>query len=592
LVAQSSPAVRLTQELTPIGSTPASGLSWGFHGRIYDMGQNMVGTVRLRAQAPAGTTLTFKFGEMLDAGGRLYVENLRSAQATDHYTFSGQGEEIWQPRFTFHGFRYVEVLARGDYELPEGCVTGLVYHSDYEPGGHFECSDPQVNQLQSNINWGWRGNSLDIPTDCPQRDERLGWTGDAQVFVGTAAYNWDVDTFFSRWQRDLRDAQDASGSIPMVVPSVLGPDGGPAWADAVLIVPWTLYRFYGDKRLLAENYDVFTRFAQYLQDTSRDNLRCFEGTTAFAGFGDWLAQDGSDHGGNGTPRELIGTAFHAHAADLMSQIAGVLGKSEDAALYAERFAAIRRAFNERFVTPAGLVSPGTQTACVLALHFGLLPEEARPGALAQLAADIERHGTHLTTGFVGSSYLNPVLSRGGYNQLAYRLLAQTTWPSWLYPVTQGATTIWERWDGWTAEKGFADAGMNSFNHYAYGAIGQWLYATVAGIDVDACSPGMSEITLRPLPGGDLTYARASYASPQGTIESYWRLEGDRFCWDVTVPPNCLATLVLPGSGTVTEAGLPLTQTPHLDLLDASDGAQIIRAASGSYQFGATRASLH
>ena len=465
-------------------------------------------------------------------------------------------------------------------------LTGIVLHSDTPLTGEFACSDPLVNQLQRNIQRSQRGNFLEVPTDCPQRDERLGWTGDAQVFVGTAAFNMDVAAFFTKWQDDIADAQQANGSIPPLVPHCcLGPDGGPAWADALLICPWTMYEVYGDTRLLWEHYAEFVRFIDYLTATSPGGLRCVEDLPELPCFGDWLALDGSPDSFGGTAKGLIGTAFFAHSARLLSRIARVLGKEEDAGKYGRLFETVRGAFQRRYVAADGTILPGTrtQTACVLALHFDLLPESARPAVTAALVADIERRGNHLSTGFVGTPYLSRVLTAAGRVDVAFRLLHQKSWPSWLYAVTQGATSIWERWDGWTQEKGFQSTGMNSFNHYAYGAVGEWLYAEVAG--VRAAEPGYKRIVIRPHVGG-LTSARASFRSMHGRVGSEWQRAGGRLTLHVEVPPNTTATVHVPVSGgaAVLEGDGPAAEAAGVRLVSVEPDAAIFEVGSGLYQF--------
>jgi alpha-L-rhamnosidase len=456
------PAVRCQEELTPVAAPRKLGAGW-----IFDLGQNMVGHVRIKLHGKPGATLRIRYAEVLNPDGSLYLTNLREARATDYYTFKGEGEEIYEPRFTFHGFRYVELRCVTGKPGPDS-LTGIVIHSDLAPAGSFTCSDPLINQLQHNIQWGQKGNFVDIPTDCPQRNERLGWTGDAQVFMRTAAFNRDVAAFFTRWQTTLADAQGPRGQFPSFAPTLsnASQDGGPAWADAGLICPWTLHLAYGDSRLLAEHYGSFERYMNYLIRTSRDLIRCHPDTLAetdsvvgedvngetslFGGYGDWLSIKAE------TPKDLIGTAFLAYSARLMSQIAAALGKPADVEKYTGLFEEVRRAFQHRFVTPAGLVAGMTQTGYVLALHFDLLPEELRPAAVRELVRDIKARKLHLSTGFVGAPYLLHVLARFGQLDTAYALLKQKSWPSWLYPVTQGATTIWERWDGWRPDKGFQD----------------------------------------------------------------------------------------------------------------------------------------
>ena len=597
------PTVRTFEEISAIDE-PQAIPGWPQPTYVYDFGQNLVGIVRLRIQGEAGTTVRLRFAEVLEGGpaatkGPIYTANLRGARCTDYYTLKGDPEgETWEPRFTFHGFRYAELnifppshpTTESTHKMPKperDAVTAIVMHSDIPKTGDFECSDPLINQLQKNIDWGQRGNFLEVPTDCPQRDERLGWTGDAQVFIRTAAWNRDVQSFFHKWQRDLVDAQGIDGEIPSVVPNTDpgSEDGGPAWADAHIICPWTLYLAYGDTDILAKNYDSFVKFIGYLDICSQNNIRSFDGCRGHQGFGDWLSQDGSGKIDGATPKHLIGTAFYAYDAYLMSKIARILGKDEDAGKYEAQFASIRETFLKRYVTPDGLVYPGTQTAYCLALHFNLLPEALRPVAVDALVADIKSRGHKLTTGFVGSPYLPHVLSDNGRADIAYKLLHQKNAPSYLYAVTQGATTIWERWDGWTHDKGFQDAGMNSFNHYAYGAIGAWLYQRVAGIEIDESQPGYKHILLRPLPfGSGLTHARAWLKTVYGLAESAWKLENGQFVWDVTIPANTTATVEWPvelALNTLTESEKPLSQAKGIPGVETGKS---LKLAPGKYQF--------
>ena len=586
LVARRGLPVRATQELHPASPVACDSLPDSQSGFLFDMGENMVGTVRLRLRGPRGLTVRLRYGERLQPDGSLYTANLRKARATDHYTLKGDGEEVYQPRFTFHGFQYVEVGAEVEAweAVPE--ITGVVLHSDLPLTGEFSCSDPLVNQLQRNIQRSQRGNFLEVPTDCPQRDERLGWTGDAQVFVGTAAYNMDVAAFFTKWQDDLADSQQANGSIPPLVPHCcLGPDGGPAWADAVIIIPWTIYQIYGDTRLLQEHYDEFVRFIDYLVETSPDKLRCEEDSPTMPCFGDWLALDGSPNSFGGTAKGLIGTAFFAHSAKLLSLAAGVLGKTEDAERYDQLFEEVRAAFNARYVAPDGTILPETrtQTACVLALHFDLLSPPARRVVADELVADIKGRGMHLSTGFVGSPYLPHVLTAEGRLDVMFQLLHQKMWPSWLYAVTQGATSIWERWDGWTEEKGFQTTGMNSFNHYAYGAVGEWLFGDVAGIEAGA--PGYKRILIRPHTG-DLSSARGRFHSMHGPILSEWQRTEGGLALHVEIPPNTTATIQLPVSkGAALYEGDGLAaEAAGVKLVRTEPDAAVFEVGSGTYRF--------
>lgn len=565
LSAMDGAPVRAMQELQPTAD-PIEFKGFPSSRWVFDFGQNMVGRVRVNMQSAAGTTIKLRFAEALNPDGTIYTSNLRGARQTDVFTCAGDDVETWEPHFTFHGFRYVEMSGYHGTVTPD-TLTAIVMYTDMPLSGTFECSDPLVNQLQKNIVWGQRGNFFDVPTDCPQRDERLGWLGDAQVFIRTAAFNMDVAAFFWKWMRDVMDAQSPRGAYPAAAPrpnSFTLIDGGPAWAEAGIICPWTIYLMYGDTRMLERQYDSMQGFFEYEKATSRELIRPAPEAGVWQGFGDWLALDmtasseqtlgGGREGG--TPKRLIGTAFFAWAARLMGRIAGVLQRDADAARYESEFNAIRAAFQKSFVGADGTVGGNTQTGYVLALQFDLLPIDLRESALNKLVGLIRARGTHLTTGFVGTPYLNHVLTQNGRSDVAYELLLQKTYPSWLFPVTNGATTIWERWDGWTPERGFQDVGMNSFNHYAYGAIGDWLYSTVAGIDTDPAQPGYKHILLAPVPNASLDFAGAAYDSVYGTIESEWRRDGDHLDWRVVIPPNTTATVTPPPNARVLAEGEP------------------------------------
>ena len=593
LSAMQGPTVRLTETLKPIAPPQVIG-GWPANTYIYDLGQNMVGTVRFTTKGKAGDTVRLRYAETLKGGpaatsGPIYIDNLRSAKQTDYFTLKGDPDgETFEPRLTFHGFRYVEVY--GVSETPGvSDLVGLVLHSDTPKTGDFVSSDKLINQLQRNIDWGQRGNYLDVPTDCPQRDERLGWTGDAQVFVRTAAFNRDVLGFYHKWMQDLRDAQTDAGELPPFAPNInlVHTDGGPAWADAGVICPYVIYRTYGDTKILSDNYAMMTRFIAYLETTAKDDIRCYDGYSGFMGFGDWLALDGSGKTEGGTPKDLIGTAYLAYSSRLLGEIALILGKPDDAAKYQAVFERVRATFQKRYITPQGLVYPGTQTAYTLALHFDLMPPHLRDAAASELVRDIRSRGLKQTVGFVGSSYLPHVLTATGHLDIAFRLLHATHWPSYLYAVTQGATTIWERWDGWTGEKGFQDAGMNSFNHYAYGAIGAWLYQIVAGIELDPQVPGYKKFVLQPhFPPvakgleNSLTSASAHIDTLYGRIESAWeRHEDGGYTWRVTVPANTEATAYAP---------LP-TENAIVTVSGATETTRTATAATyplspGTYQF--------
>lgn len=544
---RSGPPIRRMQEIPPVSVRVFP--CWTGPIRVVDFGQNFAGRVRIRVKAQRGRTVRLRHAEMLKPDGSLYTANLRAARAEDSYVCKGGDVEEWEPRFTFHGFRYVEVT--GLLDADEIDLVGVVVYSDMATTGEFSCSNPLLNRLQSNIVWSQKSNFLDVPTDCPQRDERLGWTGDAQIFVRTACFNMDVREFFRKWMRDIRDAQQPDGGIPCVVPhldihTLADNDGGPAWSDAAIICPWTIYSCYGDREILEENYPAMTRYLDFLvEHRSIDLIRSHPDIKAWRGYGDWLALDGSDSDLGGTPLDLIGTAFLAYVASIMTRIADVLGESEDAGKYRKLHASVVESFRKRFVTAHGELTLETQTAAVLALHFDLMADEHRRPLAQRLVERIRKNDWHLGTGFVGTAYLLDVLEESGFLEDAYRLLEQTSFPSWLFPVTNGATTIWERWDAWTPDKGFHGEGMNSFNHYAFGAVGAWMYRTVAGIDLDPDCAGYAKIRFKPRPGGSLKWAQASLRTAQGMAGLRWDKVKNSLGITLTVPPECRGSLILP-----------------------------------------------
>lgn len=528
LVAEPDHPIRVTREVSPIAVTARE------PGRyIVDFGQNLVGRARLTLRdTGAGQRIVLRHAEILD-GDELYVENLRRAKATDVYVTGGAATEVFEPRFTVHGFRYLEVS--GVHTEPD--VVARVLHNDTPWTGHFECSDPMVNQLQSNISWGQRGNFVAAPTDCPQRDERLGWLGDAQIFAPTASRNADVAAFFARWLRDVVDAQDEDGAFRDVAPQIaMHREAAPAWGDAGVIIPWHLWRTYGDRRVLAECFDAMVAWVGHIRRHNPD-LRWRHRTGN--SYGDWLQIDVT------TPRDVLSTAYFARSTQIVAQAAEVLGRHDVAAEHWALHNAIRAAFTESYVDEDGRVEGGTQTAYLLALAFGLVPDDLVPAAVEHLAADVEKRDNRLTTGFVGVALLCPVLADHGRADLAYKLLQQEEFPSWGYSIRHGATTIWERWDGWTEHGGFQAVAMNSFNHYSLGSVGDWLFGRVAGIDQTPESVAYRELLLRPLPGGTLTWARAEQETARGRVACGWSLADDTVTVTVTVPPGSIALLEVP-----------------------------------------------
>ncbi len=555
-----APAVRALQEIAPVADPARKGAGWQRNAFVYDFGQNLTGVVKLRVRGEAGCTLVIRHAEALKPDGSIDVSNLRSARAIDHYTLRGDpAGETYAPRFTLHGFRYAEISVnelwqnerrRTPLVLDRASATAIVVATDTPDTGSFECDHPLVNKLQSNIRWGMRGNFIEAPTDCPQRDERLGWTGDTQVFAPTAAFNADVAGFYTKWMRDLADAQGADGAVPCIVPKA-GPnwefDGGAGWADAAVVVPWATYQAYGDVRILEESYPAMQRWIAYLTETSKEGIRAAAGTPGHLGFGDWLALDGpgNDPGQSATPKDFIATAHFAEALRIIANVAHTLGHEKDAAAYRTQREQIVAAFNREFVTPAGRLTAASQTGHLMALAFDLLPESLRPTAADELVRLIKKNNWHLTTGFLGTPLLCPVLTRFGHADVAYRLLLQETYPGWLYPVTLGATTMWERWNSWHPSTGFVETSMNSLNHYAYGAVGKWLYASVAGLDFDPEAPGYRRLLIKPVPGKGLGRASASLDTLRGRASVAWKVEGDALQLDVQLPPNTTGRVVLP-----------------------------------------------
>ena len=579
---------------------------------VFDLGQNMVGFPHLELRGRPGGTITVRYAEMLNPDGTLYNANYRSARSVDTYVCRGAGPdgapETHEPRFTFHGFRYIELS--GDFETPPECgdVAGIVVHSDMEQTGSFECSDPVANRLFSNINWGQAGNFIDVPTDCPQRDERLGWTGDAQVFARTAAYNRDVAGFFAKWARDLEDGQFPDGAFPDVAPNMLGPGcrGHCGWGDAGVVCPWTMFEMFGDTEILRRHYDSMVRWLGWWKGLCTE-----EGVVRYAGgiwhYGDWLSvdcpvdEDGRPQcGAAPTPSDLLATAYYARCAGIVADVARVLGKTDDARAFAALRRKIAAAYRREFVTPGGRVAGDTQTGYLVTLGFGLVED---PHVVARMVERlvflVESRDNALTTGFLGTPLLCPVLTRFGRADLAYKLFQRKKYPSWYFPILDGgATTMWERWNSYSSRHGFGDVSMNSFNHYAYGAIGEWMYETVGGIA--PAEPGFRKIRFAPVPGGDITWAHASLATRRGMASIEWRLKpGGNIDVSVLVPPNTTAELVLPGNGprelsagrhSVT-AALPAPAVHPLDAAREKLARRIERHVAGATAFAAGRCEL-
>lgn len=523
---------------------------------VFDLGQNIAGYMRLEVTAPRGARFTLRHAEMLDPSGELYIANLRHAVATDIFIAAGRGREVFKPRFTFHGFRYIGLA------LPEGVapedvrLEGIVIHTDAPETGGIETGNPLVNQLLSNILWSQRDNFLSVPTDCPQRDERYGWTADAQVFWRTAGFNMDVAAFLTKWMLDIEDGQAPDGAFPDVAPTKpLNPyrltpqPGAPGWGDAPVIMLWQHYLRYGDRDLLIRFYPALERWMAHIEGANPDGVRR---NAVYNNYGDWLSV------GPASDRTVVATLYWIFIADLMSRIAAALGRDQDRARYRQLFERLRRDFAATFVDGEGRILSDTQSVYLLALDFDALTGEGREKAARHLVKKIEAAGGHLQTGFLGVKHLCPVLTDIGAPDLAIRLLTNESYPSWGFSIRQGATTIWERWDGWTPEKGFQSANMNSFNHYAYGSVGEWIWSRIAGIDWDEAEPGFRSARFRPIFSREIGWCRAAYKAQTGTFESDWRIEGGHIDWTIVIPPNCRGGIALPeGVKPAGESHVPL-----------------------------------
>ncbi|GAA2066587.1 family 78 glycoside hydrolase catalytic domain [Streptomyces albiaxialis] len=571
IVAMTDAPTRVMKELEPVSVREVRP---GTH--LFDLGQNMVGTVRLKVSGGRkGQRVTLRHGEVLDKDGALYVDNLRTARPVDTYTLhGGRGTETYTPRFTFHGFRYVEVSGYPGRPQKDA-VTGRVLHTAAPFTMEFSTDVPMLNQLHSNITWGQRGNFLSVPTDTPARDERLGWTGDINVFAPTAAYVMESARFLTKWLQDLRDGQpdegNDEGAFPDVAPYI-GPvgKGVAGWGDAGVTVPWSLHRAYGDERVLEENWDAMRAWIAYLEKHSDGLLRPAEG------YGDWLNIEDE------TPKDVIGTAYFAHATDLVADTARLIG--ENAAPYEELLERVKKAFQTAYVSGDGRVKGDTQTAYVLALSMDLLPTAAlRRAAADRLVALVKAKDWHLSTGFLGTPRLLPALTAAGHTDVAYRLLRQRTFPSWGYQIDKGATTMWERWDSIKPDGSFQDVGMNSFNHYAYGSVGSWMYENIAGIAPGG--PGFRETVVRPRPGGGVRRASGRHRTPYGTVATGWSLEGgsggERFTLDVTVPVNTTAEVWVPAERA---SDVSLKDAPGAGFRRMEDGCAVFSVGSGRRRF--------
>ncbi|WP_030925123.1 glycoside hydrolase family 78 protein [Streptosporangium amethystogenes] len=552
LVAPDGPPVRRTQVLTPVDrrTTPLGTT-------IVDFGQNLAGRLRVTVRGRAGEQVVLRHAEVLQ-DGELCVAPLRTAKATDVYTLRGGEEEIWEPRFTFHGFRYAEISG------PVEEVAAVVCHSDLERTGWFTCSDPLLEGLHENVVWSMRGNFLDVPTDCPQRDERLGWTGDLQVFAPTASFLFDSAGFLTSWLADLAAEQGENGVVPYIVPDVMtgGDNAAAAWGDAAVIVPWVLYRRYGDAGILRAQFDSMRAWVDHVAGLAGPDHLWNSGFQ----FGDWLDPTAPANRPEQarTYPEIVATAYFARSADLLARTAALLGRAEEESRYQALAARVRQAFQNEYTTASGRLLSDSPTAYVLALEFALLPGPLqRRHAAARLVELVRGSGYTIATGFVGTPLICDALTEAGHLEAAYRLLSQRECPSWLYPVTMGATTIWERWDSLLPDGTVNPSGMTSFNHYALGAVADWLHRTVAGLA--PAEPGYRALTIAPRPGGGLTHATARLRTPYGLASSSWRLDGGQISVEAVVPANTTAQVTLPGGDRITVgSGTHRWSAPHAD----------------------------
>lgn len=572
LVAPTGPPVRCTEEVAPVRvmRTPAGNA-------VLDFGQNLVGRVRIRLAGPRGSAVTLSTAEVLQAG-EIYTRPLRGAKSRDVYVLAGGREEEWEPRFTIHGFRYVQVDGwPGDLEAAaaRGDIVARVYHSDMERTGWFVCSDPEVNRLHENVVWSMRGNFVDIPTDCPQRDERVGWTGDLQVFAPTATFLYDCSGVLDSWLRDLAIEQLPDGTVPWYVPVIPAHEKwtpirpGAVWGDVAVLAPWTLYERFADRALLERQYECARAWVDLVDCLAGEDHVWDEGFQ----LGDWLDPSAppQEPARAMTDPYLVATAYFFHSTRRLAELAGILGRGDDAIHYGRLAAAVRDGFARRFALAPGRLASDTQTAYALAIRFGLLDGDHALAAGRRLAELVAESEGRIATGFAGTPVVCDALCDAGYVEHAYLLLLQRAAPSWLYAVTSGATTIWERWDALLPDGTVHPGTMTSFNHYAFGAVADWLHRVVAGLAPRA--PGYREVTFRPRPGGTLTAAAAAHESPYGRIAISWRLDGDRLDVDVAIPAGVRAVLDLEDCEPVAlGAGTYHARREHGELhVGASDG---------------------
>lgn len=552
---------------------------------VIDFGQNLTGWIHVRAKGKAGDRIELNCFEVLDSEGNVYLDNLRGAKETMTYIFANDGEIEYHPSFTFMGFQYARISAYPGTPRPED-FTAYAVHSDMEDTGYFECSNPLVNQLQHNILWGMKGNFVDVPTDCPQRNERLGWTGDAQIFARTASYLKNTYNFYRKWLKDVEVDQTPEGGVAHVVPDIIsgrqgedwllsqGTHSAAAWADVAVIMPWVLYQTFGDTQILEVQFKSMKGWVDFMRGHSENYIWNYK-----LQFGDWVALDAEEGSYFGaTPNDLTCTAYFAYTTGLFVKICRVLGRNEEEKRYRELYNNIVKAYQDTFFDKDGnlVTQTQTQTAHIVSLYFGLTPEPYRETTVEGLKKLLAKENGHLVTGFIGTPYFCHALSENGCTEEAYELLLKEDFPSWLYQVKMGATTVWEHWDGLKPDGTMWSPDMNSFNHYAYGAIGEWLYRVCAGLEIDDEKPGYKHTILQPHIGGGFTYAKASYDSVYGRVKSEWFAEDDdKITLRIDIPANTTATLYLDWAAEILDSdGLEFVREP---------GHFAAQAGSGQYK---------
>lgn len=542
LTAQENEPVRITERISgkELITTPKGE-------RLVDFGQILTGVVELRVKGKKGQKIVIRHAEVLNKDGNFYPETLRQAKSIDTFICNGK-EQIFRPHFTFHGFRYICV--EGLDKFTEDQFTACVTHSDMEKTGDFSCSNRKVNQLQKNITWSQRDNFLDIPTDCPQRDERLGWMGDAQVFSWTAAFNRNTALFYTKWMRDIAAESSLEKGVPHVVPDILGQYSSSAWSDAAVIIPWVVYQIYGDKDILEENWKCMHEWVDYIRNNCGENGLW---QTGFQ-YGDWLALDkeeSADRTG-ATDKYMIANAYYLYVTDLVKKTAEVLGKTEEASIYANLYTVTRKAFQEEYYTATGRIVSETQTGAILSLYFNLARQKDRERILNILLTNIANHKNHLATGFVGTPYICHTLSENGEHEIAATLFMKEDYPSWLYAVNMGATTIWERWNSIRPDGTFDESGMNSLNHYAYGSVGDWMYRKIAGLS--QLEPGYKKFQIKPMFVKGIEEWGTKFESVYGKIVAETSCKNGKIHMHVEVPANTTAVIILPEKNETLEVG--------------------------------------